>query len=251
MKFNINYDDFDAYDLKGYVYNGLEILDNNHLLLIRYTDDSYKILDYPQEKISNMTFKDLNIPIFTADIPLNDKRDIILNSIFKDVQPTLIYEAMISLNYNQTKYIYSFSQTGLDKKISKTKVDFLKEYRQELLLKNTFSSKLKAIETIYVELKLNSSDREDNLENLALESFVDNFIKGFDEDAGVQMISSGRSSSLLNRNDKDQLSEIQRKYFELIDSDPDITYKKLEEFSASLFSIHREGIRHYKKLKRD
>lgn len=251
MKFNINCEDFDAYDLKGYIYNGLEILDSNHLFLICYADNSYQILDYTQEKISNMTFRDLNIPIFTADIPLNDKKDIILNSIFKEIQPTLIYEAMISLNYNQTKYIYSFSKTELDKKISKTKIDFLKEYRKELLLKDTFSSKLKAIETIHAELKLNSSDREDNLENLALESFVDNFIKGFDEDAGLQMISSGKSSSLLNRDDKEQLSEMQRKYFELIDSNPNITYEKLKEFSASLFSIHREGIRHYKKLKRD
>lgn len=251
MKFNINYENFNAYDLKGYIYNGLKILDNNYLFLICYTDDSCQILNYTQEKISNMTFRDLNTPIFTADIPLNDKRDIILNSIKEKNEPTLIYEAMISLNYIQRKYIYSFSKIELDKKINKTKIDFLKEYRKELLLKNTFSSKLKAIETIHAELKLSSSDREDNLENLALESFVDTFIKGFDEDAGLQMISSGKSSSLLNRDDKEQLSEMQRKYFELIDSNPNITYKKLEEFSASLFSIHREGIRHYKKLKRD
>lgn len=245
-------DCYTAYDLKGVKYKGNLIENKGERFLVPCENGGYDLLDYINQKIEPLSPKDLQYQGLPSEQSLLDgsvdfvSADVITNDISRAKE---ISEVTLSFNSVFKGKLYSLSEEDLNMRSRELHLQYLKEHRQDLISEGSFHSKLLALETIHKELSLFPQGDKDNLEKLALESTVDSFLGSFDEKSGIQLISSGKVSSLLKREDKDTLDQIQKEYLTLIDSNPNITQKKLKEFSDHLFHIHLDGIRHYKKLK--
>lgn len=245
-------DEYTAYDLVDTEYKGTLIKYKEEYFLVPLGEGEYEILDYKNQILSPLEYESLNYKDFPSFQTLIDGNLEFLTGSLIENEPSRkveIQEVKVYFNNEDKATIYCLSDYDLQERSRLLYIEYLKEHRRGLLSKGDFHSKLAALETIHKELSLSSNTQEDNIDGLALEATIDSFIKLYDEEAGIQLITSGKTESILKREDKDKLNHMQKEYLDLIDSNPNITQVKLKEFSKELFHIHIEGIRQYKKIK--